>query len=473
MLKKIVLIIFIILLSRQGSEQPKPKIMNVQGVLKNKGGEVVDGVYTLTFKIYPTKSASTPLWNESILNVNIKSGLFNVVIGEGVKFPDSMYVSYTELWMGITVGINPELPRERISWSGFAFHSEHATLAEMLTAPPDDLKCSQCVDNSEVSFYYAGSASKGGVATAANAAYDLQCSGQCVSSDEVEFYYAGGVAKGGAATMAKNIDCDLCVQSKEVDFQYAAGDAKGGSALVANSAKALNCTACVTGDQIHDNTITKEKIYSIPPATTAVVGGVQIGSFLDITTQGLLSVKTGITSYTVSKGDHNHDSAYIPLNGGMISGSYTFLGEIQANKFSGDGSGLTKLSLPVVPKDTHALILRYSSICNALAAKLLTSMPKFISAVSPGKPGNESSPKWKGNDVCFYYVDYNNQQDYQCLKVPVVFPIKYDDIAKTSHWIGSDIKTNAYECGDEPISNDWFDPLDGTGNLMACCYKTE
>lgn len=42
-----------------------PVKLNVQGVLRNSSGELMDGTYTIVFSIYASETASTPLYQSS------------------------------------------------------------------------------------------------------------------------------------------------------------------------------------------------------------------------------------------------------------------------------------------------------------------------------------------------------------------------------------------------------------------------
>ena len=56
-------------------------------------------------------------------------------------------------------------------------------------------------------------------------------------------------------------------------------------------------------------------------ATTAATGHVKVGSFLSVNTAGTLSVSTGTSSSTVSRGDHNHNAIYVNVTGDTMTGN--------------------------------------------------------------------------------------------------------------------------------------------------------
>src|ERR1041384_6007138 len=58
-----------------------PRNINYQGVLTDQNGVPVDGSKSIAFKIYNVATGGTPLYTQGPQNVNVKSGVFNVVLG--------------------------------------------------------------------------------------------------------------------------------------------------------------------------------------------------------------------------------------------------------------------------------------------------------------------------------------------------------------------------------------------------------
>ncbi|MCB0034572.1 MAG: hypothetical protein KDE51_11155, partial [Anaerolineales bacterium] len=59
-----------------------PRTFSYQGTLRDANGDLVDGTADLTLKLYDTVTGGTALYTESFTNVNVRSGLFNIVVGD-------------------------------------------------------------------------------------------------------------------------------------------------------------------------------------------------------------------------------------------------------------------------------------------------------------------------------------------------------------------------------------------------------
>ncbi len=115
-----------------------PKLIRYQGFLKNSQGVPLEGPYTLTFRLYPAATGSTPLWTETQTSVPVSTGSFSVLLGSGTTLPagapglDTIDWS-TPAWLSIQVGPDPELaPRQQITSVPLAIR---AGVAESLSTP--------------------------------------------------------------------------------------------------------------------------------------------------------------------------------------------------------------------------------------------------------------------------------------------------------------------------------------------------
>src|SRR4030067_3640844 len=98
-----------------------PQLINFQGRLTDfLGNSVSDGSYSLRFRIYDDSLAGNVLWEENT-SVQIKSGLFTVLLGSVNSIPDSAFYSANR-WLGIKIGTNPEItPRQRLASVGYRY----------------------------------------------------------------------------------------------------------------------------------------------------------------------------------------------------------------------------------------------------------------------------------------------------------------------------------------------------------------
>lgn len=105
-----------------------PPMINYQGKLMQPSGlPVPDGAYHLRFSIYGQPEGGEALWFEEIASVQVKGGLFSVLIG---NVPANMFDS-PERWFGVAVDGDLEMtPRQRIASSAFAFRAATADTAD-------------------------------------------------------------------------------------------------------------------------------------------------------------------------------------------------------------------------------------------------------------------------------------------------------------------------------------------------------
>lgn len=173
-----------------------PTAITLEGALTSTGGgAVADGAYFVTFALYASATEKTPFWQEGPAKVTVKSGGFGHVLGELTPLTATALVTAKAGWLGITVGADPELPRQpfrSVAWA-------------LVAAQAESLSCTGCISGTQIAndgisaaklgFTYAGSTTKGG------AAKDLACTG-CVSVAEMKF--DGDLNLGGNSLKAKN-----------------------------------------------------------------------------------------------------------------------------------------------------------------------------------------------------------------------------------------------------------------------------
>ena len=83
--------------------------ISYQGRLTDRAGEPLSGTYTMTFRLYDVASGGTALDTDTH-SVDVTEGLFNTEIDF-----DQEYFDGKGLWLGITVGIDPEMsPRQEL-----------------------------------------------------------------------------------------------------------------------------------------------------------------------------------------------------------------------------------------------------------------------------------------------------------------------------------------------------------------------
>ena len=115
-----------------------PSLLNYQGVLKDSLQVPYHGNATMVFSIWDDCSGGNKLWEETQAIVSVSHGLFNVLLGEFVPIPASVFDGANRCLQVIANG-NLLSPRRQIVSVGYAFHSKFAdTSGYALSAPPDD-----------------------------------------------------------------------------------------------------------------------------------------------------------------------------------------------------------------------------------------------------------------------------------------------------------------------------------------------
>ncbi|HEX2896775.1 MAG TPA: hypothetical protein VHP63_01830 [candidate division Zixibacteria bacterium] len=103
-----------------------PQFIKYQGLLTDTSGATLNGSQNMTFKLYDAASGGNLLWTES-QSVNVTDGLFQVSLGASTPLITDIFEAAQELWLGVSVGANPEMsPRERIGAVPYAHLAEVA-----------------------------------------------------------------------------------------------------------------------------------------------------------------------------------------------------------------------------------------------------------------------------------------------------------------------------------------------------------
>ncbi|MBI5028980.1 MAG: hypothetical protein HZB51_00535 [Chloroflexi bacterium] len=89
-------------------------VLSIQGFLTNASGAPLNGSYNMTFRIYDISAGGTALCSASLAGVQVTNGQFGATIY-------CYAVEGQQLWLGITVGADPEMtPRQPIRPTAYA-----------------------------------------------------------------------------------------------------------------------------------------------------------------------------------------------------------------------------------------------------------------------------------------------------------------------------------------------------------------
>lgn len=111
--------------SHQPHRPSSPDNINYQGYLTDSEGIPIDTDTSITFSLYSVGSGGSALWSDT-QTVNVSKGLFSVQLGRpGNVFPMGLFD--TPLWLGISVGADPEMiSRKAINSTAFAHEADNA-----------------------------------------------------------------------------------------------------------------------------------------------------------------------------------------------------------------------------------------------------------------------------------------------------------------------------------------------------------
>ncbi len=100
-----------------------PERLNYQGTLTDNNGNRITGTVTMIFNIYDQFTGGNLAWGpETIANVQVKDGLFSVVLGETVPVISSLFSSGNR-YIAVTVNGEQMSPRQLINSVPYALNA--------------------------------------------------------------------------------------------------------------------------------------------------------------------------------------------------------------------------------------------------------------------------------------------------------------------------------------------------------------
>ncbi|MCB0097309.1 MAG: hypothetical protein KDE46_16375 [Caldilineaceae bacterium] len=106
-----------------------PTAFSYQGTLRDASGNLIDGTVNLSLRLYGAVTGGTALYTEDFANVNVRSGLFTVIVGDAKVLPASVFNTFP-LYLGIKVNNDAELlPRQRLHPVPYAMQASSAQTA--------------------------------------------------------------------------------------------------------------------------------------------------------------------------------------------------------------------------------------------------------------------------------------------------------------------------------------------------------
>ncbi|MFT5434510.1 MAG: hypothetical protein ACI9OJ_005223, partial [Myxococcota bacterium] len=89
-----------------------PPNIPVQGRLSSAAGVGVDGTYELTVRLYASSDAVTAVYEETLSSVPVAAGHFHLSLGSVEDLDVSVFSTNSQLWVGVSVEDESELPRQ-------------------------------------------------------------------------------------------------------------------------------------------------------------------------------------------------------------------------------------------------------------------------------------------------------------------------------------------------------------------------
>ncbi len=217
-----------------------PATVNLEGVVTSAGGgAAADGTYGAAFALYSQATGGTAVWSEANVQITVKSGAFSYVLGSKTPLAPATLATAGDLYLGMAVGTDPELPRMPLRSVAYALVADTALKAT-------GLECSGCIKaaalDSAVLQPYAKSSDLGVYAKAADLgayAKSTDLSAYAKSTDLAAYAKAADLV--GLASKT-----DLADYAKAASLATVAGTGKY-TDLVGLPALAKLGTSCGTG----------------------------------------------------------------------------------------------------------------------------------------------------------------------------------------------------------------------------------
>lgn len=100
-----------------------PPYLPIQGTLEDAQGAPLAGLVPFRFAIHATATDAEPLWEET-QNIAVERGAFVAYLGEIERLSPELFREHAELWLGVTVGADAEMPRVFVGSAAYASYAE-------------------------------------------------------------------------------------------------------------------------------------------------------------------------------------------------------------------------------------------------------------------------------------------------------------------------------------------------------------
>jgi hypothetical protein len=116
-----------------------PHLINYQGKLTTASGGCLNDTVQMTFTIYSDSLGTVNEWNETQMEVIVKDGIFDILLGSVNNIPADVFDGNVK-YLGVQAESDPEMrPLKPVVSAGYAFRSaESDTAGFAFSAAPDD-----------------------------------------------------------------------------------------------------------------------------------------------------------------------------------------------------------------------------------------------------------------------------------------------------------------------------------------------
>lgn len=101
-----------------------PPYIPLQGVLRDSEGSFVDGDVVVQFAVYEAETGGEALWSET-QSVLVEDGFFAVYLGDSESIDLAVMRDHGNIWLGITVESDGEMPRVYLGSTPFSGYAEY------------------------------------------------------------------------------------------------------------------------------------------------------------------------------------------------------------------------------------------------------------------------------------------------------------------------------------------------------------
>jgi hypothetical protein len=103
-----------------------PSAFSYQGILRDANGNLINGAVNLKLQLYGDVTGGAALYSEDFANINVRDGIFTVVVGDAQVLPISVFDTFP-LYLGLSVNNDAELlPRQRFHPVPYAMQATSA-----------------------------------------------------------------------------------------------------------------------------------------------------------------------------------------------------------------------------------------------------------------------------------------------------------------------------------------------------------